>query len=184
MRDAARVVDEKWATARRENVAGYADVTCSLNATKDAFARVAQANAAGVLERDEETRAFGDAFRSFERDVRAELAFQEKAAAWPESAMRDFLEDVEEDKRVVAVLSLERIDEAHRESRRARRDAFRETLGDIATAIDRVRAVKERAEVWDRRLGIDRGIPSQMPNAKNKTHLGDPGREMMERRRR
>ena len=106
--------------------------------------------------------------------------------------MRDFLEDVEEDKRVVAVLSLERIDEAHRESRRARRDAFRETLGDIATAIDRareadgerVRAVKERAEVWDRRLGIDRGIPSRMPNAKNKTHLGDPGREMMERRRR
>lgn len=192
MRDAARVVDEKWATARRENVAGYADVTCSLNATKDAFARVAQANAAGVLERDEETRAFGDAFRSFERDVRAELAFQEKAAAWPESAMRDFLEDVEEDKRVVAVLSLERIDEAHRESRRARRDAFRETLGDIATAIDRareadgerVRAVKERAEVWDRRLGIDRGIPSRMPNAKNKTHMGDPGREMMERRRR
>jgi hypothetical protein len=118
VRDAARVVDEKWATARRENLAGYADVTGSLDATKDAFARVAQANAAGVLERDEEVRAFGDAFRSFERDVREELAFQEKAAAWPESAMRDFLEDVKEDKRVVAVLSLERIDEAHRASRR------------------------------------------------------------------
>ena len=184
MRDAARVVDEKWATARRENLAGYADVTGSLDATKDAFARVAQANAAGVLERDEEVRAFGDAFRSFERDVRDELEFQEKAAAWPESAMRDFLEDVKEDKRVVAVLSLERIDEAHRASRRARRDAFRATLGTIATDIDRareadgerVRVVKERAEVWDRRLGIERGIREGMPDAKIKTRgVGDDG---------
>lgn len=184
MRDAARVVDEKWATARRENLAGYADVTGSLDATKDAFARVAQANAAGVLERDEEVRAFGDAFRSFERDVREELAFQEKAAAWPESAMRDFLEDVKENKRVVAVLSLERIDEAHRASRRARREAFRTTLGTIATDIDRareadgerVRVVKERAEVWDRRLGIERGIQEGMPDAKIKTRgVGDDG---------
>ena len=97
-------------------------------------------------------------------DARARLAFCEKAAAWPENATRDFLADVQEDKRVVAVLSLERIDEAHRASRPARRAAFRETLGALAVDIDRAReadgerilVARERAVVWDKRLGIER----------------------------
>ena len=166
VREAARVVDKKWATARRENLAGYADLTGSLEGTKDAFARVARATANGVLERDEDVRALGDAFRSFENVARKELAFAEKAAAWPEAATRDFLADVDEDKRVVAVRSLERIDEAHRASRRARREAFREKLGALAVDIDRareadgerIRVARERAAVWDERLSIEPGL--------------------------
>jgi len=166
VRDAARVVDEKWATARAENIAGYADVTGSLEQTKEALQGVARANASAVLERDEEVDAFGVTFRAFRADARARLAFCEKAAAWPENATRDFLADVREDKRVVAVLSLERIDEAHRAARPARRAAFRSKLGALAADIDRareadgerIRRVKERAEVWDKRLGIERRV--------------------------
>ena len=164
VRDAARVVDEKWATARRENGDGLVDLTGSLESTKETFARVARANATGVLERDEETRTFRDAFRAFETETRAELAHIEEASAWPEAAMRDFLADMHEDKKAVAVRSLERIDEAHRASRPARRAAFRETLGALAVDIDRAReadgerilVARERAVVWDKRLGIER----------------------------
>ena len=126
MRDAARVVDEKWATARAENLAGYADVTGSLEQTEEALQGVARANASAVIERDEEVETFGETFRAFRTETRARLAFCEKAAAWPENAKRDFLADVREDKRVVAVLSLERIDEAHRAARPARRTVRRE----------------------------------------------------------
>ena len=105
-------------------------------------------------------------FRAFETETRAELAHIEEASAWPEAAMRDFLADMHEDKKAVAVRSLERIDEAHRASRPARRAAFRETLGALAVDIDRareadgerIRRVKERAEVWDKRLGIERRV--------------------------
>ena len=159
-------MDEKWATARAENLAGYADVTGSLEQTKEALQGVARANASAVLERDEEVDAFRETFRAFHTETRARLAFCEKAAAWPENATRDFLADMREDKRVVAVLSLERIDEAHRAARPARRAAFRSALGALAVDVDRareadgerIRRVKERAEVWDKRLGIERRV--------------------------
>ena len=131
-------MDEKWATARAENLAGYADVTGSLEQTKEALQGVARANASAVLERDEEVDAFRETFRAFQTETRARLAFCEKAAAWPENATRDFLADVREDKRVVAVLSLERIDEAHRAARPARASR-RSALGALAVDIDRAR---------------------------------------------
>ena len=138
-------MDEKWATARAENLAGYADVTGSLEQTKEALQGVARANASAVLERDEEVDAFRETFRAFHTETRARLAFCEKAAAWPENATRDFLADMREDKRVVAVLSLERIDEAHRAARPARRAAFRSKLGALAVDIDRARESGWRA---------------------------------------
>ena len=176
MRDAARVVDEKWATARAENLAGYAELTGVLEQTKEALQGVARANASAVLERDEEVETFGETFRAFRTETRARLAFCEKAAAWPENATRDFLADVREDKRVVAVLSLERIDEAHRAARPARRAAFRSALGALAADIDRareadgerIRRVKERAEVWDKRLGIERRVPPAPPGERQR----------------
>jgi hypothetical protein len=183
VRDAARVVDEKWATARAENLAGYADVTGSLEQTKEALQGVARANASAVIERDEEVDAFGVTFRAFRADARARLAFCEKAAAWPENATRDFLADVREDKRIVAVLSLERIDEAHRAARPARRAAFRSALGALAADIDRareadgerIRRVKERAEVWDKRLGIERRVPRGRGERQRPARSGEGG---------
>ena len=134
-------MDEKWATARAENLAGYADVTGSLEQTKEALQGVARANASAVLERDEEVDAFRETFRAFQTETRARLAFCEKAAAWPENATRDFLADVREDKRVVAVLSLERIDEAHRAARPARRPSrsARRSARSLSTSTARAR---------------------------------------------
>ena len=141
-------MDEKWATARAENLAGYADVTGSLEQTKEALQGVARANASAVLERDEEVDAFRETFRAFHTETRARLAFCEKAAAWPENATRDFLADVREDKRVVAVLSLERIDEAHRAARPARRAAFlRSSARSPSTSTARARRMASASAV-------------------------------------
>ena len=164
MHEAVRVVSEKWGIVTRENEAGYRDATGSLNETKDSFCRDAKANASGVLERLEEIERCQNSFREYKAYVEKELEFQNKAIAWPQEACGDFLAETQEDKRVVAVMSLERIDRAHVESRKERRMTFMETFGGLAAEIDRARerdgdrilTVRNHAEVRDKRLGIDR----------------------------
>ena len=139
VRDAARVVDEKWATARAENLAGYADVTGSLEQTKEALQGVARANASAVLERDEEVDAFRETFRAFQTERRARDSRLRESRGVARERDAGFPGGRAGGQAGRGCALLERIDEAHRAARPARRVAFRSALGALAVDIDRAR---------------------------------------------
>ena len=161
-----RLVDESWQTCFEGTTVGLQNIEGELDETTGTFGAVAQATSSGVLERAQEVEDFSKTMSEFtDGYVLKELAFQMNAVEWPVQACKDYLHDVEEDKRVLAVLSLEKIDAARKESRAERRSYYQKTFGKLASDIElareadgeRILKVRERCEVWDRRLGIELG---------------------------